>query len=180
LVSNPAPRDYLEPNEEAAKWRSSTVARLDEHGDEKGKQYKVKELVSEFSLFVFEKMRYGESVKDAEALMGSGTNLGKHLRTVFEAAISLARLIARQRATFCLEMHDLTRRDKKKPNDSKVTTLGVTGVVVGNSDEEDGDTTGPIMFCATPMLVKWGDGQGRNFDKSSVLVKSFVQIFEKQ
>ena len=151
------------------------MAQLDATENNKSKQEKIDELISYFSLFVFEKMQYGKSIEDVESVM-EPANLGKNLTSVFDAAIELARLIARQRASFTLNMNDLTRRPMKIEDDKRMTTMGSTGVALGNSD--DGEAEGLVMFCVSPMLVKWGNGQGRNFNESSILVKSYVTVFE--
>ncbi|KAH7141117.1 hypothetical protein EDB81DRAFT_858150 [Dactylonectria macrodidyma] len=179
FYSDEASDSCLPPNEEAARWRSSTVARLDILDDDEGRQNKVKELISDFSKWVHEKMAYGKTVQDAEDLFNLEPKLGKYLGTVFKTAVGLARLIAQQRAFFCLRMPDLHEPDLRRMNPTLMTTLGSTGVRLGNSDEADGEAEGQVMFCASPMLVKWGNGQGTNFQEATILVKSFVQIFEK-
>jgi hypothetical protein len=168
----------LGPKEESAKWRAATVARLDTIDAESGgagEQKKVDELVADFVHFVVEKMHY-QSEPEVRDLLKADTKVGKSLRSVFEAAVELARLMAGQRAVFRLCMPRVAERDTKVAGDAHFTTLGGTGVAVSSADEgEDEDGEAKIMFCVTPMLVKWGNGQGKNLKEHMILVKSFVQ-----
>lgn len=164
-----------ETTEAAAKWRSMTAARLLELDDEPCRASTEDFLILEFATAMHKHM--GHAATPVEELHDwvKGSVL-KQLGPVLKAAVALARLVAKERSGFSLEMPDLAAVGfAKGESDAQMTTLGADlNIDVGGANEDEG---GVVVLVASPMLIKWGASSGHGQAGSrDVLAKAFVEV----
>lgn len=137
-----------------------TVQQLKESGVEKHNGEVSDYLVGEFATPLH---NLGYDVSDAD--------LRRKLADVLAKAIPFAQLLAGQRAIFELFAPDFAQYGSRKKKSDGLRT---------NVDAEDPDETeeveGEVRFLVRPGLVKWGSGMGEKLDRSTMLVKSYVEL----
>ncbi|KAK3693190.1 hypothetical protein B0T22DRAFT_532504 [Podospora appendiculata] len=174
--------DHL-TSENAARWRSLTVRQLRALpiNEQATKQVR-KQLALEFVGFIRDRGLIAEGEELLEqveaAVLNTKEDLGKHLDLVLDRAIGFSRLLAGERAGYELRAPQLSAMQfRKSEDDAMVTAMGgPVGVV--DADRED-DPEGEIKLIGSPMMVKFGDGGGRNLDEEMVLVKAFAVLVDE-
>ncbi|KAK6356034.1 hypothetical protein TWF718_000408 [Orbilia javanica] len=169
-----------EANENAGKWRSTTVRQLaalqEVEGGDQSEENFLKELVAEFSVYIKENLVIGAiKLEELDSVLSKGP-LNKRLKEVFERSVRFSRLIMKERAAFTVGTPNLEEMGYLKSEDDDLTTA--QGVVVGVNDGDDleVDPSGIIKLVGSPFLRKHGDGGGKNLDQDMIIVKAFVII----
>ncbi|KAH8898760.1 hypothetical protein GQ53DRAFT_816989 [Thozetella sp. PMI_491] len=161
-------------SESAAKWRALTATRLDELETGEEKKYILDGLVSYFGKFLqvcFAKNGERENVQTTV----SGAFLLK-LKPMFESAVKLSKLFAKDRAGYSLGIPDLKARNYRKGETSDEMTTRADFVGIGGGGEYD--AAGTIMVVVSPMLLRWGEGSGKRLGERTILLKSYVEVDE--
>jgi hypothetical protein len=93
------------------------------------------------------------------------------MKDVVLQAISFAQLVAGQRAIFDFFVPKREESQvRKKENDELMTNID------GEFPELQDELALDVWFVVKPGLAKWGTGTGENLDRSTVLVKSYVEL----
>jgi hypothetical protein len=171
-------------DEYAAKWRSMTVAYLDKMDDEPSRQQVYARLTDALADMLYGKMEgrsRAASLDDVHAIL-AGDAVAKRLRKVNKEAVALARLFAKQRAGFTVEAPDLVglgfrKRGPGGNGEGDADALLTSDNSVGVAEAEE-DRSGDVMLLGSPMLCKWGDGDGKDLHQRTVLMKAYVHLFE--
>ncbi|KAK3332847.1 hypothetical protein B0T19DRAFT_473638 [Cercophora scortea] len=174
--------DHL-TSENAARWRSLTVRQLKTLPiDEQASKQVRKRFALKFVGFIGDRGLIAEGegrLKQIEAaVLNTKEDLGKHLDLVLDQAIGFSRLLAGERAGYELRAPQLSAMEFRKSEDDMMITVigGPVGVV--DADRED-DPEGNIKMIGSPMVIKFGDGGGRNLDEEMVLVKAFAVLVDE-
>jgi hypothetical protein len=137
-----------------------TVQQLKDSGVEKHNGEVSGYLVNDFATIL---RNLGYEVSEADLRM--------KLADVLAKAIPFAQLLAGQRAIFELFAPDFAQYGSSKKKSDGLRT---------NVDAEDPDETeeveGEVWFLVRPGLVKWGSGMGEKLNRSTILVKSYVEL----
>ncbi|KAK6544697.1 hypothetical protein TWF694_001383 [Orbilia ellipsospora] len=168
-----------ETNENAGKWRSTTVRQLvglEGKDGERDKENLVKKLSHEFSVYIQDMMLSKKVQPEQFESVMAKADVVKKLDEVFRRALGFSRLIMQERAAFTVVAPRLSQMKFVRKEDHENTTA--QGVVVGVNDGHDAETDfgGTITLVGSPMVVKHGDGGGQNLDQSMTLVRAFVLI----
>ncbi|KAF2685160.1 hypothetical protein K458DRAFT_450017 [Lentithecium fluviatile CBS 122367] len=146
-------------DEEAAKWRSLSGARLATASEnDHATSQEVHSRVLESFGGICEELGY-LGLKDIK----DGT---KKMAPLIDAAIVLARSFSAQRAVFRLTEPSQSEKDVE---DDSVTT-------VDQSFEEEEEKAGRICYVSRPGLVKWGTGSGADLKAQTILIKAVVEL----
>lgn len=147
-------------NNDSAKWRAMTVQQLKAQDVEKFNGDVQSHLMKDFESMLRE---LGYEVNETE--------LQKKMNDVLLQAISFAQLVAGQRAIFGFFVPKCREFEiRKKEDDELMTNLD------GEFPELQDELARGVWFVVKPGLAKWGTGTGANLDRSTVLVKSYVEL----
>ncbi|KAH8678767.1 hypothetical protein BGZ60DRAFT_513047 [Tricladium varicosporioides] len=143
---------------DSAKWRSFTAERLIDSEDEHDDEEVQRRLFINFQLALHE---LGYKIDDVL--------LQEKTRPLFQKAIQLAKLFARQRAIYELFDHQ-GRKWWTKERDS--------GYCRNQEDDDDPEGEGDIAFVIVPALVRRGTAMGEDLKQAVFLTKALVHLVE--
>ncbi|KAK4161726.1 hypothetical protein QBC43DRAFT_357268 [Cladorrhinum sp. PSN259] len=188
LASN-LPFEQLYPDhltsEPAAKWRSLTTRALLSHPlSPESKTRLISTLSNSFSEFLstfFLSKSTATEPSSVKSVISSGKDAPKRLTATLSEAIDFSRLLFGERAGFEILSPLPGRLFKKEESDAaaddaEMTVLGANVGVVDGPDVEN-EVDGQVKLLGSPMLVKWGNGGGRDLGERGVLVRGFVVLF---
>ncbi|KAH6676492.1 hypothetical protein B0J14DRAFT_355176 [Halenospora varia] len=143
---------------DSAKWRSFTAERLIDSEDEHDDEEVQRRLFINFQLILHE---FGYKIDDA--------GLQDKTRPLFQKAIQLAKLFAKQRAMY--EFFDHRGR--------KWWTEEANSAYCRNQeDEDDLEGEGDIAFVVVPALLRRGTAMGEDLKQAVFLTKALVHLVE--
>ena len=147
-------------NDASAKWRAMTVQQLKAQDVEKFNADVQSHLFKEFESMLRE---LGYEVNETE--------LRKKTNEVLMQAISFAQFVAGQRAIFGFYVPKRKESGMQTRKDDGLMTN-----IDGEFPEVLEEISRDVWFVVKPGLAKWGTGTGENLGKSTILVKSYVEV----